>query len=301
MKRKLAPIVLFVYNRLDHTKKTIEYLKKNELSHDSDLIIFSDGPKDINDMALVDDLRSFIKTIDSFKSVSINFRDKNIGLANSIIQGVSEVLKHNERAIILEDDLITSKYFLHFMNDALDKYELNEDVGSIHGYWYPVDDILPETFFIRGASCWGWGVWRSSWKNFEHDGSLLLNNLNKLNLKNDFNLDNSMNYIKMLKDQISGKNDSWAIRWHASNFINNKLQLYPNKSLVNNIGFDGTGTHCDDTENFFTQLHNEQIFIADIDIAESKKARDALIRYYNSSKKSFLHRVFNKLKKILRI
>lgn len=301
MKKKLAPIILFVYNRITHTKKTIEYLQKNELSKESDLIIFSDGFKNDSDMVLVNNLRDYLKTIDGFNSVSINYRNENFGLASSIIQGVTDVLKSNDRAIILEDDLVTSKYFLNFMNDALEKYESREDVGSVHGYWYPIDDDLPDTFFIRGASCWGWGVWSSSWNNFEADGSVLLKKLLEKNLKNHFNLDNSMDYIKMLKSQISGKNDSWAIRWHASNFIKNKLQLHSSKSLVNNIGFDGTGTHCDNTEEFLTLLHDEVIDIKDIEIIESKKAREALIKYYKLNKKSLFKRAFKKVMTILKV
>jgi len=110
-------------------------------------------------------------------------------------------------------------------------------VGSIHGYWYPVDRQVPETFFLRGASCWGWATWSRAWQLFEGDGRQLLAELERQGLTHRFDLDGAMAYTRMLKDQIAGKNNSWAIRWHAAMFLAGRLQLSPGTSLVRNTGF----------------------------------------------------------------
>src|SRR5690606_31084323 len=160
-----------------HTQQTVEALQKNILAEESDLIIYSDAEKHQKNRGSVNDVRAYIKTIDGFNSVSIIERDKNYGLANSIIDGVTTVVEKYGKVIVLEDDLVTSPYFLQFMNDGLNIYDENKDVASIHGYVYPVNGHLPEIFFLRGADCWGWATWKDMWALFETDGAKLLNEL----------------------------------------------------------------------------------------------------------------------------
>ena len=174
-----APIILFVYNRHEHTKKTIETLQLNHLASENNLYIFFDGYKNENDRIKVEIVRSYVKSISGFKSITIVERKKNLGLAESVITGVNEIINRYGKAIVLEDDLITSPYFLKYMNDALDLYENIDEVVSIHGYIYPVKKELPETFFIRGADCWGWATWKRGWDIFEYDGKKLLSILNE--------------------------------------------------------------------------------------------------------------------------
>jgi GT2 family glycosyltransferase len=162
-----APIALFVYNRPDHARQTIEALKENELSAESDLIIFADGPKNSGAQAKVNEVRKLIKNVIGFRSLTIHESPNNKGLANSIIDGATKVCEEYGRVIVLEDDLVTSPWFLKYMNDALNTYEQDERVISVHGYTYPVDEPLPETFFLRGADCWGWATWKRGWELFE--------------------------------------------------------------------------------------------------------------------------------------
>lgn len=176
--RSLAPIVLFVYNRPWHTRKTIGALIKNNLAKESELIIYSDAAKTSEVEKDVMEVRRFIHSIIGFKAVQIIERSKNWGLANSIIDGVCSVVNKYGKIIVLEDDLVTSPYFLNFMNEALNHYENNNEVISIHGYVYPIDN-LPETFFLKGADCWGWATWKEGWALFESDGMKLLDNLTK--------------------------------------------------------------------------------------------------------------------------
>jgi len=235
----LAPIVLFTYNRLWHTKQTVEALQKNVYAEQSHLFIFSDGPKTEKDEPKVKEVRKYLKTIKGFKNIEIIERDKNWGLANNIIDGITKVVNQYGRVIVLEDDLVTSPYFLKFMNDGLNIYEEEEKVISIHGYVYPIKG-LPEIFFLRGADCWGWATWKRGWDLFEKDGKKLLDELVKRKLTKLFDFNGAYPYTKMLKDQAEGKVDSWAIRWYASAFIHEKLTLYPGISLVKHIGDLGT-------------------------------------------------------------
>lgn len=284
---KLSPIVLFAYNRLDHLKQTISSLQKNNLANQSDLFIYCDGAKDKNDEIKVNQVQDYLATITGFKSITLKKNNFNKGLANSIIDGVSEIVNKYEKVIVLEDDLVTSPYFLEFMNDGLDFYKNNETVISIHGYIYPVKEKLQETFFIKGADCWGWATWKRGWDLFEHDGKKLLDQLENQNLTYQFDYDNSYPFTQMLKDQIDKKNNSWAIKWYASAFLKNKLTLYPSISLVQNIGLDNSGTHCGDTNKFRIDISNSKITVAEIDIVESLKAKKAIKKFLKPKKNIF--------------
>jgi hypothetical protein len=243
MTRDCSPIALFVYARLDHVRQTIEALKRNLLATESNLIIFSDGPKRQDVAVVVQEVRRYIRNVDGFKSVRIIERECNLGLAASIIDGVTGICDTHGRVIVMEDDLITSAYFLTYMNDALDKYADTQQVAAISGFHPPFKAQLPETFFQCDAECWGWATWKRAWEKFNPNGTELLAELNRRGLRKMFDQDGTYPYVRMLEDQIAGRNDSWAIRWRATVILNGMLSLYPDRSLVCNIGLDGSGTH----------------------------------------------------------
>lgn len=290
-----APIVLFVYNRLEHTKRTVEALRMNDLSIASDLYIYSDGAKDIHSETKVKNVRDYLTTISGFKSIKIIKSNINLGLANSIINGVTEIVNRFGNIIVLEDDHITSPFFLRFMNQALEMYKDEKEVASIHGYIYPITE-LPETFFIKGADCWGWATWSRAWQYFEPDGKKLMKIIRSNKIKKDFNFNNSYDYFRMLENQIEGKNDSWAIRWYASAFINNMYTLYPGQSLVYNSGNDGTGTHSKSSFNYNVKLA-QKINLNKIAILENIENRKKFEIYFNKLKPNFI----NRLKTLLNI
>ena len=292
----LAPVLLFVYNRPFHTRKVIEALQVNEYSLQTNLIIYSDASNDPFNLEVIQ-TRNYLKNVGGFKSISIIERQENWGLAKNIIDGVTSIVNRYGKVIILEDDLVVSPYFLKYMNEALDLYEKEEKVISIHGYVYPVKRTLPETFFIKGADCWGWATWKRGWDLFCSDGKALL--IEKRNLKKEFDFNNSYPYCRMLRQQIAGKNNSWAVRWYASAFLHNKLTLYPGRSLVNQIGMDGSGTHCSTNEMFDVPLTNSSIVLSNIDIQESKLGRDAFIYYFRYI--MFYYKVKARLKRIFKI
>lgn len=295
----LAPVALFTYNRLWHTRQTVEALQRNELADASDLIIFSDGPRGENDKERVQSVRDFLKTVGGFNSLTVMERDKNLGLAQSIIAGVTEVVNRYGRIIVLEDDLVTSPYFLKFMNDALEFYKDEEKVVSVHGYIYPVRGRLPETFFLKGADCLGWATWKRGWELFEPDGRRLFGELKVRNLTRRFNFDNTYSYTGLLKDQIAGRNQSWAVRWYASAFLEDKLTLYPGKSLVFHTGADGSGTHCGEDDTGIADVSMEPVAIERIPIEENPSAREEIKKYFRSIRPTLYEMATGRIKRVL--
>lgn len=297
-----APIALFVYNRPWHTEQTISALLKNKLADASDLFVFSDGPKDNKAKEKVSEVRQYVKSIKGFRSTTVVERDKNLGLARSIINGVTEMLENHDTVIVLEDDLVTSPFFLSYMNQALTLYENTAEVVSIHGYVYPVERVLPDTFFLRGADCWGWATWKRGWKIFEADGTKLLKELAEQNLNYRFDFDNSFAFTRMLENQVKGKNDSWAIRWNAAAFLQNKLTLYPAVSHVQNIGNDDSGAHSKSwsKESYESVLQDKEIKLIPIAIEESEIARKAFIDYFRKTKKPLIKKGIGFLKSLLK-
>lgn len=279
----LAPITVFVYNRPWHIRETIEALKKNKLARESELFIFSDGPKEEKDRKKVKEVRKYIKTINGFKRITIIERKENLGLAESIITGVTEVVNKYSKTIVLEDDLLTSPYFLKFINEGLNFYEKEKKVISIHGYIYPVKFDLPETFFIRGADCWGWATWKRGWDLFKHDGKKLLVELKKRKLTYKFDFGGSYPYTEMLIDQVNRKNDSWAIRWYASAFLKGKLTVYPGKSLIFHNGKDENGTHFRKSDVLDVELSQRPIKITKIPLKENVDALKLITAYFRST------------------
>lgn len=293
-----APIVLFTYNRPDHVKQTIEALQKNEFASESDLIIYSDGAKDKTDELAINETRKYLHTVEGFKSVQIIEREKNWGLAESLIDGITSVVDKYGKVIVMEDDLLTSPYYLRFMNQALEKYRDDDRIASIHGYVNPVKEELPENFFLSYASSWGWATWQRAWRIFERDGSKLLNELQDKNFEQRLDFDNSYYFVKMLRNQIKGKNSSWAIRWYTSIVLKNKLCLYPGKSLVRQIGCDGSGTHSSNDDWFDVELSTSPINLIDIPIEESAVARKIYQKFYKSVKLTYWFKIKNLIRKI---
>ena len=290
----LAPIVVFTYNRPEHTLRTLNALLMNPLANESDIIIYSDSARTANHNKAVDEVRSYLTELTGFRSIKVIHRDKNFALAESIIQGATEVLQQSEKVIVLEDDMVVSPYFLEYMNEALEQFVDDDRVISVHGYVYPVDFELPEAFFITGADCWGWATWRRGWALFNSDGQYLLDELVRRQLIQEFDYNGAYPFLNMLKDQIKGANDSWAIRWHASAFLAGKLTLYPGRSLVHNIGTDSSGTHCGDSDNMDVKLSETKIKLNNIAVEFSRTGREAFENFFRQSQKKLLNRLLGK-------
>lgn len=240
-----APIALFCYDRPVHLKETIEALKKNSIAIETDLYFFCDGPKagaNSEQINQIQSVQGIANSTTGFRSVKCIFSEMNRGLAQSIVTGVTAVLSKSDRVIVLEDDILVAPCFLDYMNTYLNLYADEKKVASIHAYSPPIDN-LPDLYFLRGTDCWGWATWKDRWDQINLDPVSLLKQLKDAGLCQQFDLDGGYPYTKMLEERISGQNNSWAILWHASMFLQNRLTLNPGKTLAENIGRDGSGTH----------------------------------------------------------
>lgn len=300
-----APVVLFVYNRPEHTRRTLESLAANPGAQETELIVFADGPKanaTAEDRAKIEAVRTVVNEKNWCGKQRLIASEINKGLANSVIDGVTQVVNAYGRVIVLEDDLVVAPFFLEFMNRSLDAYEADEKVIGITGYIYPVKQELPETFFLRGADCWSWATWKRGWDLFEKDGKKLLEEIDSKKLQDDFDFGNAYPYTQMLRDQVEGRNSSWAIRWYASAYLNNKLSLYPGRSLVHNIGVDGSGTHSGISDQWETSLVDHCPVIGNIPVEENSSARNAVAEFFwqlrmipfDKRVKSWFKRLFGK-------
>lgn len=292
---ELAPIVLFVYNRPDHTRQTVEALQKNFLAKDSELFVFSDAPKNEAATSGVAEVRKYLYTISGFKKVSVIERVENWGLAKSIIQGVTEIVKKYGRVIVLEDDLVTSSHFLEFMNQGLEVYKDDAKAMEISGYCYPIKGDLPETFFFKQMTCWGWATWARAWKYFNPDAKQLLGEIRSRNLLGEFNIDGVFNFSSQLDANIAGRIKTWAIKWYASAFLQGGLALYPAKSLVQNIGHDNTGVHSTQTHEFEIANLAAKVEIVRQPVVENPGAVLAIKAFLRSIKPSLFQKIKNRL------
>jgi hypothetical protein len=276
-----APILLFVYNRPEHTRRCIESLLKNSLASESNLFIYADGAKDSTQQEAVNEVRNYIRSIQGFKQITLMERSENWGLARNIINGVTTQVNRYGKVIVLEDDLVVAPYFLQFMNDALEVYKNEPRVGHIQACDFTQDSSLPATFLIKWTGSWGWATWDRAWKHFNPNGNELLQELEERKLTYVFDFNGKYGFTRMLRRQIEGKNNSWAIRWNASLFLKDILSLNVGRSLVQNEGFDGSGTNCGGGGLYASHLYLQPLFITPISpIEENKEARQAFIRYY---------------------
>ncbi|TKT87650.1 hypothetical protein [Dyadobacter frigoris] len=299
---RYAPIALFVYNRPNHTIRTISALQTNHLAKESDLFIFSDAPK--NELAndSVEEVRKFIKSISGFKSITIIERDINYGLVKSISEGVTDIIDRFDKIIVVEDDLITHKQFLEYMNKSLDLYKNKQDVHEITGYSYINTKSISlenQSYFLKISSTWGWATWSDRWIKFS-DGLTGIESLhNDSKLKYQFNYNNSYNYYKLVNDNKKGIVKSWGIVWYWNIFKNNGLTLYPTETLIDQIGFDGSGENSKNYLQLPSRIkdQNYEFHFPDI-IEESLTYRKKIIKILRFRK---LFVIINALKYILKI
>lgn len=307
MKYKYAPIVLFVYNRPEHTHMTLKALANNELAKQSTLYIFCDGYPENCSTELkkkIELVRKVIKEKNWCGEVIINEVLVNKGLANSVISGITEVVNKYGKVIVLEDDLLTSKYFLKFMNTALDKYNDFSNVMQVSGFSFPEPKIVNHNscYFLPLTTTWGWGTWKRVWDtiDFECNDYAILKTDKKLSF--NFNFDGAYNYSKMFFTQMeSEKVSSWGIRFYWNLFKKKALVLFPEKSLVKNIGFDGSGRHGDASDLFvienwetFSQIKS---FPSNAVLDENKKK---IIAQYLKTQTSFKNKIFREINTLIR-
>jgi glycosyltransferase involved in cell wall biosynthesis len=244
----IAPVVLFVYNRAATARKTLEALARNSLASQTDLHIFSDGAKHKNDQDSVNRVRTTIRDIQGFASITIHERTENLGLAKSIISGTDEIFLTHQSVIVLEDDLITTPHFLEYMNAALQHYKNDSGAFSVTGHTFPEKHLaIPkdysfDTYAGYRCSSWSWGTWRDRWQQVRWDMDYYPAFAKNIAEQESFNRGGS-DLSTMLKMQYEKKIDSWAIRFSYAHHTTGTHCIYPTKTLVKNIGLDHSGTH----------------------------------------------------------
>ena len=293
----LAPIIFICFNRLEHTIKSLNSLKKNKLSKKSKIIIFSDGPKYEKDKKKVEKIRKFLIKLNGFKSKKIIFRKKNFGTKKNIVNAVSQVFKKFDKAIVIEDDLILSKFFLDYMNLCLRYYEHDRKIWHVNGWSYPfMKNFKNDINFLGSMNCWGWGTWKNRWSYLTLNEKNFISYFSKKKI-HYFNIFSSTNHFEQI---IRNKNKtlySWAVFWHATIFKNNGICIYPKFPLVKNIGFDGSG-RMSSRDKYKSNLNNNyKNFKLNSEIYRDKKLMNAEFNYY-IMRKSIIGKLLTYIKKI---
>ena len=298
--KSYSPILLFTYNRPRHTRQLVESLLANKEAAESPLIIYSDAARDDSSQVGVEEVRHYLHAISGFGSIEVIEREENLGLARNIIDGVTTQINRYGRVIVLEDDLIVAPYFLRFMNEALDMCKDEPRVGHIQACDFTKDATLPDTFLIKWTGSWGWATWERAWQHFNPDGKALLQQLEERRLTRTFDFDGTYRFTRMLRRQTEGKNNSWAIRWNASLFLADILSLNVGRSLVQNNGFDGTGTNCGGGGLYDSSLWLKPLPVERISpIAENLEARRSFARYYHRTN-CFWAKALRRIKRTLK-
>lgn len=296
------PVVIFAYKRVRHLEQCVNSLLTNAEASQVDVVIYCDGPRGPADEQAVNAVREYASQVSGFKSVQCVLRPFNIGLAASVVSGVSDLLERSDSIVVLEDDMVTSRFFLKYMFDALETYRNDHSVSSIHGWSFPHSlSRPPHTFFLRGADCWGWATWSRAWKLYRPDASALLDEILARNLSYSFDLDGSYGYTEMLRAARDGKVDSWAIRWHASTFLAGLFTLHPGRSMVQNIGLDSSGTHCGSEPCYSVPLAQEPVVVDSLPVKESLLMRESLKLFYrkHDSRSAFRRQIKSLVKQVL--
>lgn len=302
---ELAPICVFSYDRPDHLRRTLEALSRNDLARESELYIFCDGPKPIADEGIADvegandsarriwhgdaaDYPAYIRRIaDNVelaqsqtwpKALHVIAQPCNKGLADSIVDGVTEVVGRHGRIIMIEDDVVTSKGFLRYMNEALELYKDDERVMHISGYMYPHKCRLPQTFFYPvpypGG---GWATWQRAWKHYNNDTAALFKYWD--GRWKEFDVHGGDNLSRQLRQNMDGTLKTWYVKWHAVLMQRGALTLYPGQSLTNNIGFDSSATNCYATNKFDVAVV-DSVKVLPVKVKTDKRAARVIYDFY---------------------
>ena len=248
MSASCAPVVVFAYRRPRHLEKVLKALMGQPEAGETQLILFLDGARGSSDRSDVAAVKKVAEEAKGFRDVRICTAEKNKGLARSITEGVGTICREHGEAIVLEDDIVPLPGFLSFMNEALGKYQDDRNVMQISGYSYPIPNKPLGHGFLPLTSCWGWATWQRAWKEYHWDCEEAQKDLQDLDFVQRFDLGGAYPYSQLLEDVVRGKSDSWGVIWYWNVFRRNGVSLFPLNSLVENIGWDGTGEHAESQE-----------------------------------------------------
>ena len=236
-----APVLLFAHDRPELLARTLESLGRNDLAGVSDLTIHCDAPRSPESEKGAAAVRSLARATTGFRSVTVHEAVEHQGTDRSLVSGVTRAFEVHDRVIVVDEDLEMSPHFLAFVNQALERYADDERVVSVSGYTGPVPGPLPETYFLPGAHCWGWGTWRRGWRLFEPDARALLDQILRRRLIWQYDCEGAEPLTTFLARAIQSGESSWILRWTGSAILHDKLTLYPGGSLVRKTGMSDEG------------------------------------------------------------
>ena len=278
-------IAIFAFNRPRHLKRMLESLELNSQITKLDVHIFVDGARHEADDIAVNQTVAVAESWQGGKTKKVVVSPRNKGLAKSLREGVSQVLREFDSIIVIEDDLILNPDFLDFMISGLRAFQSDRRVVSVQGYGYPIDLTSSSPYFLRGAGSWGWATWRDRWEAANWDAQSILHKLKSEKLIRQLDFGGTYFYSQMLRKQIGGKIDSWAVPFYCDAFSKGLLSLYPAVSLVENGGMDGSGTHegSDLASTYSVRTGTNELVLQDIEIVESSEAREMLTKFFRST------------------
>lgn len=240
-----TPVAFFTYNRPEHTRKALGALSKCRNIESCEFYLFSDGSHSDEAKSDVGATRKVLHQWAKDFNARVLEQPRNLGLAKSIVTGVTDLCNQYGRVIVVEDDLIVSPDFLDYMIQSLDHYENENHVMQVGGFTLsPPSGLTTDTFLLPVTSTWGWATWQRAWQHFSWEPVGLEIAKRDVEWLHRFNLNETCAFSSMLEDRIAGRNDSWGILWWYAVSRLNGLVVYPAQSLVWNGGFDGSGIHC---------------------------------------------------------
>lgn len=305
LNRIWAPVVLFLYNRPEHTRKMLDCLDNNYGVENTEVFIFCDGPREKEIDKKIEEVRqiaSEFKKNSHAKNVELFFSDHNKGLANSVISGVNRVISKYKRVIVLEDDILVDKMFLKYMNEALHFYQNCDNIWSITGYSFEMKALKRykhDIFYSYRGCSWSWATWLDRWNLVDWNVESFNKDRKNMNAICRFNR-GGLDLFDMLIDQMEGRIDSWAVRWCYSQSKNNMYTIYPRYALVKNIGCDGSGTHSGITDKFVSNMRdNQNIRFEELQI-NSKITREFRRKYGGTITKYLISKLLQEFKKFVK-
>lgn len=278
MNNSTTSVLILAFNRPLHLEECLVSLGNQKELDEVNLLIHVDGARNSReDKKTREVIEVASRFIEKFKGRLI-VESSNLGLQDSVLNTIDHIFEFSEQVVVIEDDLVIGKHFLNFCLDGLSRYFNDKRVASIHGFSHPLN--VDENYFLQGADCWGWATWKDRWNDFERDSAKLYRELKDRKLNWEFDLNGTFQYTKMLERHVNGNLNSWAIRWHASMFLQERLTLYPWKSLVMNNGIDGSGTNMKKAYKRNHSATEMEISAETSVVEESKEAKKELIKYY---------------------
>lgn len=280
---KYAPIVIATYNRVLHFIKCIESLKKNDLAKFSTIIIGIDLP--ISEQHIEDNnkIKHYCRNLTGFKSIIVKEWTENLGPRGNFQKLRKIAFKLSDSIILTEDDNVFHPDFLSYMNFNLNKYKTDESIFSVCGYNYPIEyknTNEEDNMLLKAYSAWGVGIWKHKFEKIKFEqreyNKYLKSPFKILEVSRTIGDHVLYHYYHAVKNKLI-YGDTWISLYM---FENNKYCIFPAKTLVENIGNDGSGVNCGVNDNLNCQKMLVSNKINDIYHAESINHRRQINTYF---------------------